>query len=149
MKAVRSYALQTAPKQLPNNHIKPGAHTHLLHAEPGDLVLDLLHHGVAAVAVVGGVRGAVRQEGLAHDKNVVAATEEGILEDGAGADEDIRVFALSLGGTGAIKVPHGELRGVLGDLGQRAGCGLGSQIGINAQSKMNEGQEKKEKGKRT
>ncbi len=84
----------------------------LLETEPG-LVLGVgLHHLGALVAVVELVGGAIGVPALGENNDVGAATE-GIRVDGAGTEVDVRVLAGGLVGGGAVKVPNGEIFGLV------------------------------------
>jgi hypothetical protein len=63
------------------------------------------------VAVVELVRGAIGVPALGEDDDVGGAAE-GVGEDGAGAQVDIRVVAGGLLGGGAVEVPDGEVFGL-------------------------------------
>jgi hypothetical protein len=67
-----------------------------------------LHHLVALVAEVVLVGGAIGVPALSQDDDV-GRTTEGIREDGAGAQVDVRVLAGSLLGGGTIEVPNGKV----------------------------------------
>lgn len=84
----------------------------LLETEPG-LVLGVgLHDLGALVAVVELVGGAIGVPALGEDNDVGAATE-GIRVDGARTKVDVRVLAGGLVGGGAVKVPNGEVFGLV------------------------------------
>ena len=66
------------------------------------------------VTEVGLVGGSVVVVGLAKDEDVVTATE-GVLEDGGGAEVDVRVVARGLVGRGTVEIPDAKLADI-GDL---------------------------------
>lgn len=85
----------------------------LLETEPGFLVGDQVHGLLGEMTLVGGVRGTVVVVTFTQDQDVLAASE-GILEDGGGSEEDVRVVAGGLGGGGTVKVPFLEVGNGLG-----------------------------------
>jgi len=87
----------------------------LLNAEPGLLGLGLLHDDVSGVAGVGGQRSTIGLIGVAHNEDVVAATER-IAEDSAGLQDDLAVVSGGLTSARTIVVPFRELRWVGGQL---------------------------------
>jgi hypothetical protein len=98
----------------------------LLETEKASLSTDLVvDDRFEHVTGVGSVRGTSRVHNLAHDQDIVSAT------DGIGADKDrvedaIRVFALSLAGRRTIERPLGEVLGV------HAGHRLLEDLGLGA-----------------
>ena len=98
-------------------HIEEGVL--LLDTEPGLDVLCLVHDLLGMVAVVGAVRGAVVVVALGENEDVLTAAER-VLEDGGGAEVDVRVAAGGLVGRGAVKVPDTEVV----DAGDLLGHGL-------------------------
>lgn len=67
-----------------------------------------LHHLVALITEVELVGSAVGVPALSQDDDIGRAAE-GVGEDGAGTQVDVRVLAGGLIGGGAVKVPDGEI----------------------------------------
>ena len=80
----------------------------LLETEPRDLSLCLFHDLCSMMAVVCPVGSAVVVVAFCEDEDVVTSAE-GILEDGGGAEVNVRVVTWRLVGRRAIKVPDAEV----------------------------------------
>ena len=87
-------------------HIKQGVF--LLDTEPRLEVLSLLHDLLRMVTIVRPVRSAIVVVALREDEDVVTTTER-VLEDGGGAEVDVRVATGGLVGGGAVKVPDAKV----------------------------------------
>lgn len=79
----------------------------LFKTEPREGVLGLVHNFLRVVTEISAVGGAIVVVGLCKNENVVT-TAERILEDGSGAEIDVRVISRSLIGGRAIKVPNAK-----------------------------------------
>ena len=100
----------------------------LLEAEPQFVILVSFHKPRGVVAIVELVGGSVWIPGLAHD-NHVGGEADRVREYCDRADKDVRVFAPSLAGRRAVKVPLWELFDLADGLGEGLngrGCQLPS-----------------------
>jgi len=102
----------------------------LLETEPGLLVGKGVHDLYAVVSIVELVGGAIGVPALGEDDDVGGATE-GIGEDGARAEVDIRVLTRSLVGRRTIEVPDGEFLGLVLFLRESSGLGSGIASSVN------------------
>lgn len=84
----------------------------LLKTEPRLMVGISLHHLVAVMAEVVLVGGTISVPALSQDDDVGRSTE-GIGVDGARTEINVRVVAGGLAGRGAVKVPDGEIFGLV------------------------------------
>ena len=79
----------------------------LLDAKPGDLVRGGIHGLLRIVTVVGLVRRPVVVVTLGENEDVVAAAER-VLEDGGGAEVDVRVATRRLVRRRAVEIPDAQ-----------------------------------------
>ena len=84
----------------------------LLEPEPGLMLGIRAHQSYGFGTIVEFVGASVGIPGVAHDQDIVAASER-IGENRLGPNEDIGVLASSLAGRGAIKVPFWQFVGFL------------------------------------
>jgi hypothetical protein len=88
----------------------------LLETKPRVVVLGKVHNLLGVMTEVGAVGRAVIVIRLGKDEDVLAAAE-GVLENGCGAQVDVRIVAWGLVGRRAVKVPDAEVVDALDFLG--------------------------------
>jgi hypothetical protein len=107
----------------------------LLKAEPDFLVLLSLEGSGGKCTSVSGKSLSSRSVSITHDQNVVntiGTRAEGILENSAGSQNNLRVISGSLIGRRSIKVPSGKSLDSLGTLGGESTClGTAFTLGID------------------
>jgi len=107
----------------------------LLKAKPDFLVIVSVEGIGGNSTAVGGQRLSSRSVSIAHDQNIVLSIgpgSEGILEDPARSQDDLRIISRSLIGGGTIEVPSGksiDSLGASGGDGARLGSAL--SLGVN------------------
>ena len=100
----------------------------LLKAKQASFLLDLVvDDGLEVGTRVGGMGFAIGVEDIAHDEDVVTATN-GVRTHIHGSQDAIRVLAFGLAGGGAIKGPRREVLGVEGGDGLLDDLGLGAHL---------------------